>query len=125
MAFLFLAAVVGAALLLVLSRERTAAAEAAVLSTNGLHRAMWYEKRPGEIVHCKLCPNACKLSDGQIGICRARKNVGGELYSLVYGRIASAHVDPIEKKPFFHVLPGTMAFSIATPGCNMRCLFCQ
>jgi pyruvate formate lyase activating enzyme len=125
MAFLFLTAVVGTAVLLVLSREKTAAAEAAVVSTNGLHRAMWYEKRPGDIVHCKLCPNACKLSDGQIGICRARKNIGGELYSLVYGKIASAHVDPIEKKPFFHVLPGTMAFSIATPGCNMRCLFCQ
>jgi pyruvate formate lyase activating enzyme len=125
LALLFLVAVVGASVFLVYTREQTAAVETASISTNGLHRALWYEKRVGDIVECKLCPNACKLSDGQVGLCRARKNIGGELYSLVYGKIASAHVDPIEKKPFFHVLPGTMAFSIATPGCNMRCLFCQ
>lgn len=127
LAFLFLVAVIGCAGYLIWSRERGASAGAtpAAAPAGDLHPAMWYEKLAGGMVHCLLCPNSCRLSDGQFGICRARKNVGGELHSLVYGRIASAHVDPIEKKPFFHVLPGTKSFSIATPGCNMRCLFCQ
>ncbi len=126
-ALLFLVAVVGAAVFLVASREKPATAEApaAAAAPGNLHPAMYYQKRPGGIVHCLLCPNACKLSDGQIGLCKVRKNVGGELYSLSYGQVASMHVDPIEKKPFFHVLPGTKSFSLATPGCNMRCLFCQ
>ncbi len=124
-AFLFLALIVCSALLLVASRYRSAAAETAWAPAGGPHKALFYEKVAGDIVNCLLCPNACKLSDGQIGICRARKNIKGELYSLVYGQIATAHIDPIEKKPFFHVLPGTEAYSIATPGCNMRCLFCQ
>jgi pyruvate formate lyase activating enzyme len=124
LALLFLVLTVGTAVLVVYSREKSVVAETSHMGTNALHEAMYYETR-GDIVNCLLCPNACKLSDGQIGICRARKNVGGKLYSLVYGKIASMHVDPIEKKPFFHVLPGSQAFSIATPGCNMRCLFCQ
>jgi len=90
-----------------------------------LHQAKFYQKDLGGIVTCELCPNRCVLSDGQIGTCRARINIKGELYSLVYGKIASMHVDPIEKKPFFHVLPGTNAFSIATAGCNLQCKFCQ
>ncbi|MFH0952940.1 MAG: AmmeMemoRadiSam system radical SAM enzyme [Verrucomicrobiota bacterium] len=125
LALLFLVLVVGTAALLVYSREKTASAEAASLPAGGPHRALYYEKLADGMVHCLLCPNSCRLSDGQFGICRARKNIGGELYSLSYGHIAAAHIDPIEKKPFFHVLPGTLAFSIATPGCNMRCLFCQ
>ncbi len=131
LAALFLFAVVGSALLLVLSRERTASAgpaepaAAAPDDTAGLHEAMWYEKLAGGLVHCQLCPNHCRLPKGQIGLCRVRKNVGGTLYSLSYGQIAAVHVDPIEKKPFFHVLPGREAFSLATPGCNLRCLFCQ
>jgi pyruvate formate lyase activating enzyme len=127
MAFLFLVAVVGSAGWLVYSREKGAALDPARASkpVDDFHRAMYYEKLAGGRVHCLLCPNSCRLSEGQIGACRARKNVNGELVSLVYGNIASAHVDPIEKKPFFHVLPGSQAFSIATPGCNMRCLFCQ
>ena len=131
-AFLFLLAVVGAAALLVWSREQAASAAAAApaqpptpATADGLHEAMWYEKLAGGLVHCLLCPNSCRLPDGKIGLCRARKNIGGKLYSLVYGHVASVHVDPIEKKPFFHVLPGSQAFSLATPGCNMRCLFCQ
>ena len=126
LALLFLVGVVGSAGWLVYSREKGAAAESAMpVPAGGAHPAMYYEKLAGDMVHCLLCPNSCRLSEGQIGTCRARKNVKGELVSLVYGQIASAHVDPIEKKPFFHVLPGTKAFSIATPGCNMRCLFCQ
>ena len=126
-AFIFLVAVVGSAGWLIVSHEKGTRIEAARMSlpAGSFHRAMYYEKLAGGRVHCLLCPNSCRLSEDQIGACRARKNVDGELISLVYGHIASAHVDPIEKKPFFHVLPGSQAFSIATPGCNMRCLFCQ
>ena len=130
-AFLFLLAVVGAAAWVLVARERSAcggAAEPAAAPADdvrGLHEAAWYETLAGGLVHCRLCPNACRLPAGQIGRCRVRKNVGGKLYSLSYGQIAAVHVDPIEKKPFFHVLPGEQAFSLATPGCNMRCLFCQ
>ena len=126
LAILFLFAIVGLAALLVWSRERSGVAVSRTPgAASGLHEAAWYEKLAHNLVHCQLCPNSCRLAEGQIGLCRARKNVGGKLYSLVYGQIASAHVDPIEKKPFFHVLPGSQAFSLATPGCNMRCLFCQ
>ncbi len=128
-ALLFLVLVLGGAGFLLFSRERAPAvrrsASKAPPAAVTAHPAMYYEKQAGGLVLCKLCPNACRLVDGQIGICRARKNIGGELYSLVYGKVAALHVDPIEKKPFFHVLPGTRAFSLATPGCNMWCLFCQ
>ena len=131
LAWLFLFAVVGSAGWVIVSRERTGCAGAAEPSATtpdtatDLHEAMWYEKLAGGLVHCQLCPNSCRLPEGQIGLCRVRKNVGGKLYSLSYGQVAAVHVDPIEKKPFFHVLPGERAFSLATPGCNMRCLFCQ
>lgn len=130
-AVLFLLAVVGTAAWMLRSRERAACAGAteplAALPDNasGLHEASWYETLAGGLVHCLLCPNSCRLPEGQIGMCRVRKNVGGKLYALSYGQLAAVHVDPIEKKPFFHVLPGGKAFSLATPGCNMRCLFCQ
>ncbi|HAL92466.1 MAG TPA: AmmeMemoRadiSam system radical SAM enzyme [Verrucomicrobia bacterium] len=128
LAFLFLVAVVGSAAWLVVSRERAGCAEAAPPSAatpGDLHEALWYEKLAGGLVRCMLCPHSCRLPEGRIGRCRVRQNVGGKLYSLSYGRLATAHVDPIEKKPFFHVLPGSRAYSIATPGCNLRCLFCQ
>ena len=130
-AFLFLLAVVGAAAWVLVARERSSCGVAVGPSTTpvdgarGLHEASWYESLAGGLVRCRLCPNSCRLPEGQIGLCRVRKNVGGKLYSLSYGQLAAVHVDPIEKKPFFHVLPGEQAFSLATPGCNMRCLFCQ
>jgi len=74
---------------------------------------------------CGLCPNNCVLSPGDRAVCRGRVNVGGKLYSLVYGNPCAVHVDPVEKKPLFHFKPGTTAFSIATTGCNFRCLNCQ
>ncbi|MBF0571979.1 MAG: AmmeMemoRadiSam system radical SAM enzyme [Candidatus Omnitrophica bacterium] len=86
---------------------------------------MYYDKLFGNMVQCRLCPNLCVLAPGQYGTCKARKNIQGKLYSMVYGKIATAHTDPIEKKPLFHVLPGSNAFSIATTGCNIQCLFCQ
>ena len=76
-------------------------------------------------VQCELCPNGCVLELGQRSKCRARMNKDGTLYSLVYGKPCAVHVDPIEKKPFFHFLPGTTAFSIATAGCVLSCKFCQ
>jgi pyruvate formate lyase activating enzyme len=76
-------------------------------------------------VKCLLCAHACLIAEGDRGRCRARMNVRGELRSLVYGRPIAEHVDPIEKKPFFHVLPGAMAYSLATSGCPLRCKFCQ
>jgi pyruvate formate lyase activating enzyme len=74
---------------------------------------------------CNLCEHRCKLGDGKIGICGVRENRGGVLYTLVYGLIIAGHVDPIEKKPLFHFAPGSLSMSIATPGCNFRCAFCQ
>lgn len=76
-------------------------------------------------VKCKLCNHRCLIGEGQTGFCLVRKNEGGKLYSLVYGKACSWEVDPIEKKPFFHWFPGTQAFSFATVGCNLRCKGCQ
>jgi pyruvate formate lyase activating enzyme len=76
-------------------------------------------------VQCELCPNLCILEEGRHSRCRARMNKGGKLVSLVYGKPCAVNVDPIEKKPFFHFLPGTAAFSIATAGCVLSCKFCQ
>jgi len=74
---------------------------------------------------CTLCPRTCFLPEGGRGWCRVRVNRGGRLYTLVYNRPAALHVDPIEKKPIFHFLPGSTTFSLATVGCNLACDFCQ
>ncbi len=76
-------------------------------------------------VQCVLCPNECVLDDGDRGRCRARENNGGKLYTIVYSRLASIHIDPVEKKPLNHFMPGAMALSVATAGCNLSCKFCQ
>jgi pyruvate formate lyase activating enzyme len=76
-------------------------------------------------VQCELCPNGCVLENEQHSRCRTRMNKDGKLYSIVYGKPCAVHVDPIEKKPFFHFLPGSTAFSIATAGCVLSCKFCQ
>lgn len=87
--------------------------------------ALFYDKEAGNGVRCRLCPHRCRIPDGKAGLCRVRINREGTLYSAVYGRCAALHVDPIEKKPLFHFLPGADALSIATVGCNLRCVFCQ
>ncbi|MEI8349517.1 MAG: AmmeMemoRadiSam system radical SAM enzyme [Candidatus Omnitrophota bacterium] len=89
------------------------------------HPARYWQKINNKIVQCLLCPRKCILDVGQRGVCTVRINQDGQLYSLGYGNPVAMHIDPIEKKPFFHVLPGETAFSIAVAGCNMRCLFCQ
>ena len=76
-------------------------------------------------VQCELCPRKCVLAPGQRGNCRVRINYKGELKTLVYGKPCAVHKDPVEKKPMFHFIPGTYAFSIATAGCNLHCKFCQ
>jgi pyruvate formate lyase activating enzyme len=79
----------------------------------------------GNNVQCLICPNQCILEENDRSICRVKVNKNGKLYTLAYGNPCAVHVDPIEKKPLFHFLPGTKAFSIATAGCNFRCLNCQ
>jgi len=87
--------------------------------------ARFYEKLENNYVKCGLCPWGCVVADGGRGRCGVRENRGGTYYTLVHSRVCSAHVDPIEKKPLFHFMPGTKAFSVATAGCNLECLFCQ
>lgn len=89
------------------------------------HRARYWEPAADGAVRCELCPHRCLIGAGRRGICRVRENRNGVLYSLSYGHPCAEHLDPIEKKPFYHVLPGSMSLSISTVGCNMRCSFCQ
>ncbi len=90
-----------------------------------MHKAILFEKRGNKAVRCTACNNYCIISEGRSGICGVRKNINGELYLLVYGRAAAAHIDPMEKKPLFHFLPGEQIFTIGTIGCNFACDFCQ
>lgn len=90
-----------------------------------LRLASFWQKVKNDVVQCLLCPRKCVLDTGQRGVCTVRINKAGSLYTLGYGNPVAIHIDPIEKKPFFHVLPGENAFSLAVAGCNMRCLFCQ
>lgn len=90
-----------------------------------MKEAMLYDKQADDTVKCHLCAHRCTIREGKFGICGVRKNEGGTLYTHVYDRIIAAHVDPIEKKPLYHVLPGTTSFSIATVGCNFHCFHCQ
>ncbi len=87
--------------------------------------ALFYEKLPGDIVQCRLCARECKINDGRSGFCTVRENVKGVLYTKAYANPVAVQVDPIEKKPLYHFLPGSSTFSIATAGCNFRCKFCQ
>jgi len=82
-------------------------------------------KKGKERVRCLACSHKCFIDKEKTGICGVRKNIGGKLYLLVYGKVAAMHVDPIEKKPLYQFLPGSKAFSIGTVGCNFRCDFCQ
>ncbi len=86
---------------------------------------MLYEKLSDDKVRCHLCSHTCTISPSKQGICGVRENRGGILYTLVYGTIIAENIDPIEKKPLFHVYPGSRSFSIATVGCNFQCTFCQ
>ena len=87
--------------------------------------ASLYEKTHEQAVICNLCAHRCYIPAGRAGICKVRENRAGRLYTLVYDRIIALGIDPIEKKPFFHFLPSTRSYSIATVGCNFHCRFCQ
>lgn len=93
--------------------------------TGMLKEARLYSRAEGDKVDCRLCAFRCHISDGKRGVCGVRENNGGVLYSLVYGKLITEHVDPVEKKPLFHFQPGSSSYSIATAGCNFRCLHCQ
>jgi len=88
-------------------------------------KAYLFHKTKDNEVECDLCSHRCRIAPSKFGICGVRKNKEGELVTLVYGELITAHADPIEKKPLYHFMPGTSAYSIATIGCNFRCGFCQ
>jgi len=90
-----------------------------------IKEAMLYEKLEGGQTRCKLCAHRCVIKPGRRGVCGVRENKDGVLYSLVYGTLIADNIDPIEKKPFFHVYPSSQSYSIATVGCDFRCDFCQ
>lgn len=87
--------------------------------------AKYYKKLPENKVLCELCNNFCVIEENQRGKCNVRMNIEGKLYTLVYGKLTAMAIDPIEKKPLYHFLPGTETFSISTVGCNFKCLHCQ
>jgi pyruvate formate lyase activating enzyme len=90
-----------------------------------MKEAYLYETRENNKVRCRLCSHMCLIDPGSRGKCGVRENRGGKLFSLVYDKLIARHVDPIEKKPLFHFLPGSLSYSIATVGCNFTCRFCQ
>lgn len=90
-----------------------------------MKEARYWKKLKDTKVQCELCPRRCIIKDNFRGDCRVRENQNGVLYSMVYGKPCAIELDPIEKKPQYHFLPGSTAFSIGTAGCNLHCQFCQ
>ena len=90
-----------------------------------MKEAMLYRKLDDQKVHCNLCHHSCRISDTKFGVCGVRQNQAGTLYTHSYGKAVAANVDPIEKKPLYHFLPGSISFSVAAAGCNFQCGFCQ
>lgn len=90
-----------------------------------MQEALFWQPAEGSAVVCGLCHHRCRIKVGKLGRCGVRENRDGRLYSLVYGRLVSESVDPVEKKPLFHLLPGSLSYSIATVGCNFQCRHCQ
>lgn len=90
-----------------------------------MHQATLYEKKENKSVLCTACKQACVIAPNYTGLCGIRQNRDGELFLLTYGKASAVNVDPVEKKPLFHFLPGTSIFSMGTVGCNFGCTFCQ
>ncbi|HIE41284.1 MAG TPA: AmmeMemoRadiSam system radical SAM enzyme [Candidatus Aenigmarchaeota archaeon] len=90
-----------------------------------MKEALFYKKLENKKVKCELCPRTCNILPDKTGACRVRKNLDGKLYTMVYAKPCSISVDPIEKKPLFHLFPGSKTLSLATVGCNLFCSFCQ
>lgn len=100
----------------------------AQMATKGLIKTKlspYFTPLDGGEIQCELCPRRCRVAKGKRGFCRVRENRGGKYYSLVYGNPCVIHLDPIEKEPFFHVLPGTTSLTLSTAGCNFQCKFCE
>lgn len=95
------------------------------MKTDNKHPALLWQALDEKRVKCELCAHYCYIPEGKKGLCKERQNIGGALHSLNYGRLIAANIDPIEKKPLYHFLPGSRSFSIASPGCNLRCVWCQ
>ena len=116
-----------------LSRRDFICGSALTLCSSGLgfgapaytHEARFYDKLPNKKIKCQLCPRQCVIDDRERGYCGVRENSGGVYYTLVHSRPCSLQVDPVEKKPLFHFHPGSLAFSLATAGCNVNCKMCQ
>jgi len=108
-----------------LAFPQTAQAQAPVKGLIKSKLSPYFTSFEGGDIRCDLCPRQCRVPKGKRGACRVRENRDGKYYSLVYGVPCAVHLDPIEKKPFFHVLPATQSFSLATAGCNLQCKFCQ
>jgi len=89
------------------------------------HQAMYYRRLDHQEIECVLCPRKCRVGNQERGYCGVRENQEGVYYTLVYNRPCSSHTDPVEKKPFYHFHPGSLAYSLATAGCNMNCKYCQ
>lgn len=106
-------------------RPKTSSAQTVTKGLIETKLSPYFSPLDGGEIQCELCPHRCRVAKGKRGICRVRENHDGKYYSLVYGNPCAVHLDPIEKKPFFHVLPGTTSFSLATAGCNFQCKFCQ
>jgi pyruvate formate lyase activating enzyme len=127
----FLQLLAGAGCALALGSCRRAQSNEALLAANSPtparagHPARFWRDAGAGVVECQLCPRGCTINTNSVGFCRGRRNVSGKLTSLVYGQPVTVNNDPIEKKPFNHVLPGTTAFSLACVGCNMTCRHCQ
>jgi pyruvate formate lyase activating enzyme len=110
------------------TKERSAPETPLQTAQKGFVRPMsspWFSELDNAGVRCELCPKRCELTAGERGTCRVRVNRDGEGYTLAYGNPALLQEDPVERKPFFHVLPGSRALSIATAGCNLACKFCE
>jgi len=90
-----------------------------------MKQTLYFKKIDANRIKCNLCPHHCILKQGETGICRVRKNINSELYSLNYGKICSAHFDPVEKKPLYHFFPGKTILSLGSVGCNLHCKNCQ
>ncbi|MBI5399385.1 AmmeMemoRadiSam system radical SAM enzyme [Candidatus Saganbacteria bacterium] len=90
-----------------------------------MKEALFYESLSAGRVHCSLCPRSCYVQPGKFGLCGVRKNIDGKLFSLIYNKVSSVAIDPIEKKPLRHFHPGTNIYSIGTIGCNLHCAHCQ
>ncbi len=118
-------AIAGAALYPIATSSRQASAQTATRGRLGFKKSPWFVPIDNNALRCTLCPRQCSVDEGKRGFCRVRGNWQGDGYTLVYGNPAIVQIDPIERKPFYHVLPASSSLSAATAGCNVRCKFCE